>query len=158
MCWKFGKNRIQVYIFFLPIHKIINCVVWHLDADWLKATDNVPRVWLNLPVYLYIYVGNRFLKATRHLGRLWYIANIPLRVRTAVSRGILAIYHKPLGTLLLLETGHQSNYNSKKNGGHTAKSAVRVQTTQLIIGQYTTPPQALLLKYNASHNCHSTYA
>jgi hypothetical protein len=48
-------------------------VVEALNADWLKAYT----MGMIKHVFLLLYVGNHFIIAIRHIGGLWYMANIP---------------------------------------------------------------------------------
>ena len=86
---------------------IINWVVRSLNADWLTAVVywTVYHGYDNTYFYSCNYVGNQFIIANMHLWRLWYIGNVPrlrsvsrhsaLCVRTALSRGIMAVYRTP---------------------------------------------------------------
>ena len=85
------------------------CGVPALNADWLTAVV-YQTVYHGYDKTFYFvcsyYVGNQFIIAIRRLGGLWYMAKIPrlrsvralrntLCIRTALSCGILAIYHTP---------------------------------------------------------------
>ena len=76
-------------------------------ADSRGISGHIPWVWQNISFYCSNDVGNQFIIAISHLSGLWYMANIPrLRAvsrhsatRTALSRGILAIYHTSSGLI-----------------------------------------------------------
>jgi hypothetical protein len=82
-------------------------------ADSRDISDRIPRVWQNTYLYCSNYVGNKFIIAIRHLKRFMIHGQYAtdkgcmrmqtLRVvswlRTALSRGILAIYHTSSGLI-----------------------------------------------------------
>ena len=57
--------------------QIINWVVPALNADWLTAVV-YQTVYHGYDKYFYCsnYIGNQFKIAIKHLGGLWYMANI----------------------------------------------------------------------------------
>jgi hypothetical protein len=91
------------------IECIINWVVRALNADWLNAVV-YQSICHGYEANLLVYVGNQFIIATRHMGgfvvqySIWpiyctaakgciQVLHVASRLRTALSSGIVVIYH-----------------------------------------------------------------
>ena len=110
-------DKIQPDVDTHHLQRITNWVVQALNADWLTAVvhQTVYHGYdTTFNLYCFNYIGNQFLIAIRHLGGLYgqyttakgcvKALHAALCIRTALSCGILALYH-PLSVPYCLITG-----------------------------------------------------